>query len=60
MVNVPPARSSGRDLVVAGAVGEVGDRPGEPAMLRSPAFLTTGTMRPFSVSTAIARFSWPW
>jgi len=26
-------------------------------MLRSPAPLITGTMRPFSVSTAMARFS---
>ena len=30
-VNVPPDSSSGRDLVVAGALGEVGDLAGEAA-----------------------------
>ena len=53
MVKVPPARSSGVILLLRVRAARSAIARASPAMLRSPAFLTTGTMRPFSVSTAI-------
>src|SRR3954468_15395955 len=49
MVKVPPARSSGVILLLRVRAATSAIARASPAMLRSPAFLTTGTMRPFSV-----------
>ena len=60
IVKVPPDRSSGlilrsRTLPASSAVFLA-----MPAMLRSPAPLMTGTIRPFSESTAMPMFSTSW
>ncbi len=47
----------GTDLVGPGPLGDVGDLLAMPEIDRSPASLTTGVSRPFSVSTAKATFS---
>ena len=57
IVNVPPESSSGPILLVRVRCAMSAIFFASPAIERSPASLMTGVIRPFSVSTAIARFS---
>ena len=57
IVKVPPESSSGPILLVRVRSATSAIFLASPAMERSPASLTTGVSRPFSVSTANARFS---
>ncbi len=57
-VKVPPESSSGMILLLRVRSATSSMALARPAMLRSPASLTTGTSRPRGVSTATARFSW--
>ncbi len=57
MVKVAPARSSGVILLARTAPASSAVFFEMPAMLRSPAPLMTGVIRPFSESTAIPMFS---
>ena len=57
IVNVPPESSSGPILLVRVRSATSAIFLASPAIDRSPASLMTGVSRPFSVSTANARFS---
>ena len=60
IVKVPPESSSGPILLVRVRSATSAILRASPAIERSPASLITGVSRPFSVSTATARFSWSW
>ncbi len=57
IVKVPPDSSSGPILLVRVRSATSAILRARPEIDRSPASLTTGVIRPFSVSTANARFS---